>query len=92
MKTDKKAVEGMFKVFVKTIGGRVAESYNDEGAYRLDYVACYGGYNIEQIHNKAGGVDQPFGSTRRKPTEMWDTLHFAVRALEQYQRTKEVQP
>lgn len=82
MRTNKSAVEGMFRIFIKTYGGRVAKSAFDHGAFRLDYEPCYGGYVIEKISDDSTGVSHPFGSDRRRPTEMWDILHFALRTLE----------
>ena len=78
----KKQVEGIFQAFLKTTGRREAESYNDVGAYRLDYAACYGGFNVEKIGNSSGGVGHPFGDNRKPAREMWNALHFAMRAHE----------
>ena len=86
MRITRKQVEGIFEVFIKTIGGHVATAYNDVGGYRLDYVGGYGGYNVERISNAGGGIDQPFGSERRSPSEMWATLHFALRVVEHTQK------
>jgi hypothetical protein len=57
MKTTRKEVEGVFKNWVYCFGGRIAENYNDVGAYRLDFNSVYGGYCIEHICNVHGGVD-----------------------------------
>lgn len=82
MRTSHKAVESAFKLFVETLGGRVATAYNDVGAYRLDYNGVYGGYNIEKVCTETGGVSNPFGSTRKPAREMFDALHFGRYALE----------
>ena len=74
----KAQVQGIFERFIGAIGGFAAQSYNDVGGYTLDNIPSYGGYVIEKISNSGGGVSQPFGSTRRSPREMWDTLRFAM--------------
>ena len=78
MKTTKKQVESIFEIFVKAIGGTVANRYDDHGAYRLDNNPVYGGYNIERIHKENSGVTQPFGCKRHKPAEMWELLRFGL--------------
>jgi hypothetical protein len=83
MRTSRKQVEGVFERFCEASGNRVAKTYDDHGALRLDYAAEYGGYNIEKINDETSGVSHPFGDTRRTAREMWDTLHFALRVLEQ---------
>jgi hypothetical protein len=69
---------------LNAIGGRRAKSYNDVGAFRLDYAAVYGGYSIEQIDNDGGGISQPFGPRRRTARELVDTVNFALHALRIY--------
>lgn len=83
MRTTRKQVEGVFERFCEASGNRVAQRFDDHGALRLDYVAEYGGYSIERIDDETSGVSHPFGDTRRPPREMWDTLQFALRVLEQ---------
>jgi hypothetical protein len=61
--------------------GRIATSYNDVGAYRLDHNGIYGGWNIEEIVTDGGGIRHPFGAMRRNNRDMYDTLHFASDAL-----------
>lgn len=79
-RTTRKQVHSFFVHFVEAIGGRVATSHNDAGAYTLDY-SPYGGYMVVQLHAN-GAQRTPFGEMRRKPAEMWDAMHFAMRALE----------
>jgi hypothetical protein len=72
-----------FNRLVEMIGGRVAEKYNDVGAYRLDHAGVYGGFVIERIVNDGGGVSRPFGDMRRPAREFCYTINFALRVLEQ---------
>ena len=83
--TDKQ-VHGFFATFARATGHRVARSYNDVGAWRLDYNGVYGGYVVEEIVNSSGGVSLPLGEGRRKATEMWYAMHFALRTLENRKR------
>ena len=76
-----KNVKGVFEIFIKNIGGRIAKDPFDHNAYRLDYNGVYGGYNIEQIMPDNTGVRQPFGCERHKAREMFDMLRFANDAL-----------
>lgn len=78
----KSLIENNFKWFVQALGGRIATSYNDAGAYRLDYNGTYGGYNIEKISNAGGGISQPFGSARMKAEPFLDAIILATRAIE----------
>ena len=77
-----KMVRSLFVHFTHASGHRIARDYKDVGGWRLDYNGVYGGYVIEQIFNSSGAVSQPFGSSRRKAQEMWYSMHFAMRALE----------
>lgn len=81
----KKNVEALFNAFVKAIGGHIATNYNDIGGYDLNY-SQYGGFEINRIMNDSGGLTQPFGMTRRKTTEMYYTLSFAIKAIEEARR------
>lgn len=72
-----------FNRLVEAIGGRVAEKYNDVGAYRLDHNGVYGGYVIEQICNDGGGVSRPFGDYRHPSREFCFMVNFALRVMEQ---------
>lgn len=79
----RKDAERAFERLIKAIGGRIATSYNDVGAYRLDWNATYGGGNIEQITSVGGGVRQPFGMMRRNAREFCDAVRFATDALDE---------
>ena len=75
-----------FENLCTAMGKTIAKNYNDVGAWQLDYVACYGGFNVEEIANEQGGVRQPFGSRRYKPTEFYELCWFAIRALEKTEK------
>jgi hypothetical protein len=77
----KKDVEGRFEMFAHACGKRIATSYNDVGAWRLDENTVYGGWNIEEIHNKGGGVSHPFGPMRHKSSEFVAMMSFAMDAI-----------
>ena len=83
MKTTRKEVEGVFGFWVSCIGGRVATSYNDVGAYRLDHNSIYGGYTIERICNEGGGVSQPIGADRLSAYYFVAALRKAMRTVEE---------
>ena len=55
--------------------------YGTIGAWQLDYVACYGGWNIEEVCNDKGGISHPMGSKRYKQTEFFSTMCFAREIL-----------
>lgn len=84
----RKDIENNFKWFVDAIGGKMASSWNDIGGYAINHNSTYGGYQIVQISNASGGQHEPFGSMRRKGQDFVDTLHFAVRAVEEAKRNK----
>ncbi len=77
----RKDAEKAFDRLIRAIGGRMATSYNDVDAYRLDWNPTYGGGNIEQIASEQGGVRQPFGMMRRNAREFCDAVSFAVDTL-----------
>lgn len=81
MKTSRKTVETVFAYFVEALSGKVAQSYNEVGAYRLDYNSVYGGYNIERICNSSGGVSNPFGTRRSSASEMVQKMNFAMEVM-----------
>ncbi len=82
----KSMVEAAFARLCKVMGHKVAESYQDVGAWRVDYVGCYGGYVVERIDNSSGGVSHPFGIIRRNAREMYQAMHFAIDAVEYKER------
>lgn len=56
MRTSKKEVTSIFDLWLVAVKGRKAKTYGDVGGYCLNYNSVYGGYNIERIVNKHGGV------------------------------------
>jgi hypothetical protein len=52
------------------------------GSWSLDYNPIYGGYNIEEVMSEGGGINHPFGSTRKKPKQFNAELKSMIRALE----------
>lgn len=82
-RTTKKDVALAFARFLEATGRRAATSHNDVGGLRLDYAACYGGYNIEEISTKTGAVSHPFGGDRVPAYTMYKMLHFAAFTAEQ---------
>lgn len=61
---------------------RVATSYDDHGAWALDYVAEYGGFVVERIDDETSGVSHPLGDRRHSAREFCQMVHFLARALE----------
>jgi hypothetical protein len=78
----KSNVEGLFRHFVKAIGGRVATSYKDVGGYLCEHDSVYG-YNIVRVSNENGAQSQPFGSESHSASEIWYMMRFAIAALEE---------
>jgi len=81
-----KQVEGLFRTLAAKCGRRISTRYNDVGAWQLDHNSVYGGWNIEEIVTSTGGISHPLGESRRKNTEMWYTMQFALRTLDACQR------
>ena len=82
----KKQVEGIFQVYLHTTGRKPASRYDDVGGYYLDDNGAYGGFVVCQVL-EGTAITCPFGDGRRKAREMWDCLHFALRAHEDFERT-----
>jgi len=76
-----KDAERSFESLIRVIGGRVANSYNDVGAYLLDYNETYGGCVVHLVTNKAGGVRCPFGMSRMTPAEFVNAVRFTCDVL-----------
>jgi len=53
-----------------------------KGCWYTDDNSIYGGSVINEMSNEHGGVRQPFGPQRRKPTNFCETTRFAERAIE----------
>lgn len=90
-RTSRARLDAVFARLLQAIGGRLATSWDDVGAYRLDYAACYGGWTVERICNKSGGVSHPFGPLRRKASDFDDAMQFAICAAEQAKQLREQQ-
>jgi hypothetical protein len=80
---DQHRSERIFSLFCKAIGKRVAATYNDTGAWTLDYAKEYGGYVIQEIINDQGAREMPLGHERLTATELVERMRFALRWLEQ---------
>lgn len=74
----KQDVKCMFNRLCKAMKRLNGENYQE---LTLDYIACYGGYVIEQACEN-GGVSNPFGSIRRNAREMYLSMHMTAQALE----------
>ena len=74
--------EKSFVLLCELTGHRVAERYNDVGAWALDYNPIYGGVVIHEPVNDGGGVSEPFGSGRVSPREFCAQVLFLARALD----------
>jgi len=73
----------VFKLFCEAIGKRVIQTWNDTGAWTLDYAKEYGGYVIQEIIDDRGARDIPLGDQRYSATELVERMRFALRWLEQ---------
>lgn len=82
MRTTRKEVEGVFKLWVAAVGGHVASSYSDVNGYRLDHNSVYGGYCIERICNESGGVSVVLDH-RQSAYAFVTSLRMAMRSLEE---------
>lgn len=49
--------------------------YKTVGAWRLDYVGCYGGWQIQEVCS-GGGIDCPLGYKRHKSSELMLMINF----------------
>ena len=85
----KTEVNEVFKLFCKAIGKRVAATWNDVGAWTLDYAKEYGGYAIQEIIDSRGARETPLGDQRYTATDLVERMRFALRWLEQKDRNKQ---
>lgn len=81
-RTTEAHVESAFKRLCAVTGHRVATSYNDVGAWRLDHNGSYGGFVVEEIIGTTGAVTRPLGDKRRSAREFYDAAWFAINAIE----------
>jgi len=82
MRTTRKEVEGVFRLWLSAINGREAKSYNDVGGYQLDNNPVYGGYRVERIGNEHGGVADTF-TTRLSAYYFVTALRVSMRSIEE---------
>ena len=87
----KDEVKAVFERFVQRLGGRVATSYNDVGAYQLDHNSVYGGWVIQRVYNEHGAVESPFYHTRRSSKEFVETLWFAIALMDEQAKKETVE-
>jgi len=73
----------VFNLFCEAIGKRVADTYDDTGAWTLDHAKDYGGYVIQEIVNDQGAREMPLGHERLSATELVERMRFSLRWLEQ---------
>lgn len=73
-------IENQFVGLCNALGKRIATSWDDEGAYQLDYEAINGGWCIQENMGK-GRISYPFGHDRYKASEFFDLLRFAQRTI-----------
>ena len=85
----KTEIDEVFKLFCEALGKRVAQTWNDAGAWTLDYAKEYGGYVIQEIIDSRGARETPLGDQRYSATELVERMRFALRWLEQKDRNKE---
>jgi len=78
----------VFNLFCEAIGKRVADTYDDTGAWTLDYAKEYGGYAIQEIINDRGAKEMPLGDQRYSATELVERMRFSLRWLEQKDRNR----
>ena len=89
-RTTKKDVESQFNRLLYLFGKNKAESYKDVGAWYLDYIACYGGYVIQEVITDTGAITHPFDHTRRSAKEFIDWAFDITRSIEQYLKAQGV--
>lgn len=79
VRKDYKAVRDGFANLIRAVGGRVANSPFDHGAYQLDRQG--GGWRIERIGLNSTGVSTPFGSARLTSVQMLSHMNFVVAGI-----------
>lgn len=79
MKYTRKEVKGMFSRLCKALGKK--EDAGSYSGWNLDYVACYGGYVIEEL-GPNGGCSHPYGTVRRSAKEMYLSMWMLAQQIE----------
>lgn len=82
----RKDAQAAFERLIAALGGRVATTWNDVGAYRLDYNGIYCGYVVERVTSEGGSVTRPLGDQRRTAREFCDAVYFAGQVLREMAR------
>lgn len=77
----RKDVEGVFALLCKAMGKEVATEYGQQGAWFLDYAACYGGYVVGEYDGPGQG--RPLGHRRRSAREFVEAVYLALDVLDQ---------
>lgn len=76
----RKDAEAAFDRLCAMLGKRRASSYDDKGAWQLDYNPVYGGYVVHELLDH-GGVTEPLGSERVSARELVKRVWFLTAAL-----------
>lgn len=82
MRYSRKDAESAFHTLCLVLGRRAATSWNDVGAWQLDWASEYGGYVVQEIMTDSGAVTCPLGDLRRTAREFCESVYFVRRALE----------
>lgn len=75
MRYTKSEVKGMFSRLCKALGKK------EDKWLVLDYIACYGGYVIEELGPNSE-CSHPYGTIRRSAKEMYLSMWMLVQHLE----------
>lgn len=73
--------EAAFDRLCRALKKRKAIAYNDVGGWSLDYADCYGGFNVEEVGTKTGGVRHPLGDRRMSADEFERCVDFLREAV-----------
>ena len=86
MRITKENLYGTFSRLIECIGGKMANKYNDEGAYRLQSFAP-GHWQIHRIISPNGAVEC-VGQTL-STREMYEALHFSRAIIREMENIKQ---
>jgi hypothetical protein len=84
-RTSKKQVERSFAHLINVIGGEVATSSGDVGAYWLDHSPVNGGYRIIQFMEHSG-ERSPFGDGRLSADAFCTAVAFTLSSMSERRR------